>query len=185
MGYAATAKIRASIPPADDPESVSALEWHAFIESIPAPRVIVIQDLDQPPVGSFWGEVNGNIHKALGAVGLITDGGVRDLDEVEALGFQFLAKELLVSHAYVHLVEFGGPVTVGGITVQPGDLLHADKHGALQIPHDIAAEVADAAQAVEDREQVIIDYAQSDKFSRSGLAERLGGRPAARQEETP
>jgi regulator of RNase E activity RraA len=184
VGYAATAKIRASIPPADDPESVSALDWHAFIESIPAPRIIVIQDLDQPPIGSLWGEVNGNIHKALGAVGLITDGGVRDLDEVEELGFQFLAKELLVSHAYVHLVEFGGPVTVGGITVHPGDLLHADKHGALQIPQDIAPQVADAAQAVEDRERVIINFAQSDEFSRAGLAELMGGRPA-REEETP
>ena len=109
---------------------------------------------------------------------------LRDLDEVEELGFQFLAKELLVSHAYVHLVEFGGPVTVGGITVHPGDLLHADKHGALQIPHDIAPQVADAAQAVEDRERVIINFTQSDEFSRSGLAELMGGHPS-REEETP
>jgi 4-hydroxy-4-methyl-2-oxoglutarate aldolase len=183
VGYAATAKIRASIPPADDPEAKSGLEWHAFIESIPAPRIIVIQDLDQPPIGSFWGEVNGNVHKALGAVGLITDGGVRDLDEVRELGFQFLAKEILVSHAYVHLVEIGGPVTVGGITVHPGDLLHADQHGAIQIPHEIAADVADAAQRVEDRERVIINYCKSPEFTREGLAELMGGLPARR--ETP
>ena len=184
VGYAATAKIRASIPPAEDPESKSAFEWHAFIQSVPAPRIIVIQDLDQPPIGSFWGEVNGNIHHALGAVGLITDGGVRDLDEVRELGFQFLAKELLVSHAYVHLVEIGEPVTVGGVTIHPGDLLHADQHGALKIPHEIAAEVAEAAQRVEDRERVIINYAKSDEFTREGLADLLGG-AAPKQQETP
>ncbi|MCZ6707873.1 MAG: RraA family protein, partial [Chloroflexi bacterium] len=142
------------------------------------------QDLDQPPIGSFWGEVNGNIHHALGAVGLITDGGVRDLDEVRELGFQFLAKELLVSHAYVHLVEIGEPVTVGGVTIHPGDLLHADQHGALKIPHEIAPEVAEAAQRVEDRERVIINYAKSDEFTREGLADLLGG-AAPKQQETP
>ena len=176
VGYAATCKIRASIPPGDDPETQSAPDWWAHIESIPEPRIIVIQDLDQPPIGSFWGEVNGNIHKALGAIGLITDGGVRDLDEVEELGFQFLAKEILVSHAYVHIVEIGQPVTVGGVTVHPGDLLHADKHGATYIPHDIAPEVAAAAQAVEDRERVIINYAKSDDFTSAGLLNVMQGR---------
>ena len=184
VGYAAPARIRADIPPADDPDALSGLEWHAFIESIPAPRIIVIQDLNQRPIGSFWGEVNGNVHKALGAIGLITDGGVRDLDEVEAIGFQFLATEILVSHAYVHLIEFGGPVTVGGLSVRPGDLLHADKHGAIHIPHDIAPQVADAAQAVEDRERVIIDYCKSADFSREGLAELMGA-PPAHGEKTP
>ncbi|MCH8200162.1 MAG: RraA family protein [Chloroflexi bacterium] len=169
VGYAATGKIRASIPPAQDAETVGREQWYAHIESLPEPRIIVLQDMDQPPVGSFWGEVNGNIHRALGAVGVITDGGVRDLDEVRALGFQFLAKELLVSHAYIHLVEVGGPVTVGGLTVNPGDLLHADQHGAIQIPHEIAREVAAAAQAVEDRERVIINYAKSEGFSSEGL----------------
>ena len=171
VGYAATCKIRATVPPADDPETKAAPDWWAHIQSIPEPRIIVIQDMDQPPVGSFWGEVNGNIHNALGGIGLITDGGVRDLDEVEELGFQFFSKEILVSHAYVHIVEIGQPVTVGGLTVQPGDLLHADKHGVTEIPHDIAPQVAAAAQAVEDRERVIINYAKSDGFSREGLME--------------
>jgi len=161
---------------------VSVLEWHAFIETIPAPRIIVIQDLNQPPLGSFWGEVNGNVHRALGAIGLITDGGVRDLDEVEELGFQFLSREILVSHAYVHLVEFGHPVTVGGLTVHPGDLLHADKHGAILIPHDIAVGVAGAAQTVENTERIIIDYCQSDSFTREGLAKLMGAqRPRAQE----
>lgn len=171
VGYAATGKIRASIPAPQDPETVGREQWYAHIESLPAPRIIVLQDMDQPPRGSFWGEVNGNIHYALGAIGVITDGGVRDLDEVRELGFQFVAKELLVSHAYVHLVEAGGPVTVGGLTVQPGALLHADQHGVIEIPHEIAAEVAAAAQAVEDRERAVINYAKSDGFTSKGLLE--------------
>ncbi len=171
VGYAATGKIRASIPAAQDPETAGREQWYAHIESLPEPRIIVLQDMDQPPRGSFWGEVNGNIHFALGAVGVITDGGVRDLDEVRELGFQFLAKELLVSHAYVHLAEVGGPVTVGGLTVQPGALLHADQHGVIEIPHEIAPQVAAAAQAVEDRERVVIDYAKSDEFTSKGLLE--------------
>jgi 4-hydroxy-4-methyl-2-oxoglutarate aldolase len=185
VGYAVTCKIRASIPPGDDPEAIPAPVWWEHIESIPAPRIVVIQDMDQQPRGSFWGEVNANIHKALGCVGLVTDGGVRDLDEVRELGFQFLAKDVLVSHAYVHIVEVGNAVTVGGLTVNPGDLLHADQHGAMHIPHDIAAKVADAAQAVEDRERVIINYAKSAEFNRKGLEELMGGRRPAATQETP
>ena len=84
----------------------------------------------------------------------------------------------------MHLVEIGEPVTVGGVTIHPGDLLHADQHGALKIPHEIAAEVAEAAQRVEDRERVIINYAKSDQFTREGLADLFGGAPP-KQEETP
>lgn len=179
VGYAVTCKIRASVPPADDPETVPNHVWWEHIESIPGPRICVIQDLDQPARGSLWGEVNGNVHKALGCIGLITDGGVRDLDEVHDIGFQFVSKEVLVSHAYIHIVEVGMPVTVGGLTINPGDLMHADKHGAMQIPHDIAADVAEAAQRVEDRERVIINYCKSPEFSREGLRQVMsGGTPA-------
>lgn len=170
VGYAATCKIRASVPADQDYQSAARDEWWRHIESIPAPRIIVIQDLDQPPVGSFWGEVNANLHKAMGAVGVVTDGGVRDLDEVRELGFQFLSKCVLVSHAYVHIVEVGKPVTVGGLNVNPGDLLHADQHGCIHIPHEIAAEVPDAAQRVEDRERKIINFAKSAEFTWQGLA---------------
>ncbi len=177
VGYAVTCKIRASVPPGEDPEAANVERgaWYEHIESIPEPRIVVVQDLDQPPVGSFWGEVNANIHRAFGCVGVVTDGGVRDMEEVRELGFQFVAKEVLVSHAFVHQVEVGCPITVGGITVRPGDLLHADLHGCISIPHDIAADVPAAAQLVEDRERVIIDYAKSDDFTREGLLERFRG----------
>ena len=91
--------------------------------SVPAPRVIVVEDLDEPSgLGSLWGEVNASMHRAMGCVGAVTNGSVRDLDEVEPFGFHFFASHIAVSHAYVHIVEVGTPVRVGGLTVRPGDL---------------------------------------------------------------
>ena len=115
VGYAVTGVISAVQP---EGRNVSREDWWDLIVSVPEPRFIVLHDIDNPPLGAYWGEVQGNIHKALGAVGVATDGTVRDIDEVESLGFQFFAKEISASHAYVHLVEIGIPVTVGGLTVQ-------------------------------------------------------------------
>jgi 4-hydroxy-4-methyl-2-oxoglutarate aldolase len=178
VGYAVTAKIRAAAPPGPEVK-VTVRDMYAHILSIPAPRVIVVQDLDDPPcVGSLWGEVNGNVHKALGCVAVVTDGGVRDLDEVEALGLPLFAREVIVSHAYVHLVEVGTPVTVGGLTVTPGDLLHGDKHGVIAVPHETAARIPDAVKALEDYERGIISACQSPDFSvEKLLAARGAPRP--------
>jgi 4-hydroxy-4-methyl-2-oxoglutarate aldolase len=162
VGYAFTAKIRAANEPARQPD-VSA--YRRAVLAAPGPKVLVIQDLDEPAIGSFWGEVNGNIHKALGAVGTITHGGVRDLNEVRALGFHFFARYVLVSHAYVHLVEWGTPVVVGGMTINPGDLIHADLHGAMTIPGEIAHEIAAATAEVERKERIVIAACQSPDFS--------------------
>jgi 4-hydroxy-4-methyl-2-oxoglutarate aldolase len=174
VGYASTATIAAEQPAAPGRVPKVGDYWDTIL-SLPAPRIAVIQDLDQPrATGSFWGEVNGNVHRALGCVGAITDGGVRDLEEVRALGFQFLASAAIVSHAYVHLVDFGIPVKVGGLWVQPGDLIHADQHGAITIPHEIAREVPDAAAAVERGERTIIEQCQSAEFSVERLKELMG-----------
>ncbi|MGE3960331.1 MAG: RraA family protein [Dehalococcoidia bacterium] len=173
VGYAVTAKIRASIPPADDPETVDRDAWVEHILSVQGPRFVVMQEMDQPAVGSYWGEVNATRHLAMGCVGIITDGGVRDLDEMRGMGFNALSKSVLVSHAYTHLVEVGGPVTVGGLTVHPGDLLAGDQHGVINIPHGIAPEVAAAAQRVEDEERTIIEFYRSPNY-RPG--DRDGGR---------
>lgn len=173
VGYAVTAKIRASIPPADDPETVDREAWVDHLLTVPGPRIVVIQDMDQPAIGSYWGEVNATRHRAMGCLGVITDGGVRDLDEMRGMGFQALSKAVLVSHAYVHMVEIGGPVTVGGLTVHSGDLLAMDQHGAIHIPHDIASQVADAAKRVEDEEREIIRFYTSPDY-RPGA--RDGGR---------
>jgi len=168
VGYACTATIRAR---EQEPSSPPWDMWEA-VRQVPEPRVVVIQDLDAPqPVGSFWGEVNGNTFKALGCVGTVTNGGVRDLDEVRELGFHFFASCVLVSHAYVHLVDIGVPVQVGGITVSPGDLIHGDQHGVLVIPPEIARDIPKAAAEVERRERRIIGLCQSPDFSPEKLRE--------------
>jgi regulator of RNase E activity RraA len=164
VGYACTALIGARTPAGRSRVGMTELWEH--IASVPAPRVLVVQDLDYPrPVGSFWGEVNANICRAQGVIGTITDGGVRDLDEVEKLGFFYFASTLLVSHANVHLIDVGGPVEVGGLRVAPGDLLHGDKHGVTGIPLDVAAQIPDAARRIEDGERKIIAFCQSPDFT--------------------
>ena len=164
VGYACTAVIAAAHQPPEPPPVSRPDWWHKVLET-PAPRVVVMQDSDPEPIGSFWGEVQGNIHKALGCIGLVTNGGVRDMDEVRALDFQFYAKAVLVSHAYVHLVAIDVPVSIGGMVVRPGDLIHADKHGAQVIPMEIAAEIPAAAARVADNERQIIDVCQAQDFT--------------------
>jgi len=174
VGYAATGTIMAD-QPGEGTRNAPRPEYWEYIRSLPAPRIAVLQDLDQPPaVGSFWGEVNGNIHRALGCVGTITNGGVRDLDEVREIGFQMFASAAIVSHAYIHLVDFGTPVKIGGLVVRSGDLIHADKHGAIVIPHEIARDVPRAAEEVERKERRIINYCKSPEFTVAGLREVTG-----------
>jgi len=169
IGYAVTAVISADSP---DGRRIQPPDWWEMILKIPGPRVVVIHDIDHSVVGSFWGEVNANIHRALGCVGTVTDGSVRDLDEVREMGFHFFSSCVTVSHAYVHLVEIGIPVKVDGLVVKPGDLLMGDKHGVISIPLEIARNVPKAAQLVEDWERPIISYCKSKDFTIEGLKER-------------
>jgi 4-hydroxy-4-methyl-2-oxoglutarate aldolase len=172
VGYAVTATIKAS-ERAGGPY-VDRFEYYEYIQSIPAPRIMVIHDQDAPnPVGSFWGEVHGNLHRALGCAGVITDGGVRDLPPVRALRFHYFAAEVLVSHAYVHLVDFGKPVKIAGVAVEPGALLFGDEHGVIEIPHSLAKRVGDLCYEVYQGERPIIDFYQSPDFSIDKLREFL------------
>ncbi len=169
VGYAVTAVIRAEPPPLQG-HRASTYGWWDYVQTIPAPRVIVVHDLDDPRgQGAQWGEVQANIHKALGCVGVVTDGSVRDLEEVRALGFQFVAAHVSVSHAYVHMVDFGLPVKLGGLWVKPGDLIHGDQHGVVTIPPDIADRVPEAVRKVETEEREIITLCQSREFSGDAL----------------
>jgi len=148
----------------------STFEWWDYVQTIPAPRVIVVHDIDEPRgQGAQWGEVQANIHKALGCVGVVTDGSVRDLDEVKALGFQFAAAHVSVSHAYVHMLDFGLPVKVGGLWVKPGELIHADQHGVVTIPKEIAGQVAEAVAKIEADERKIISVCQAGDFTAARL----------------
>ncbi len=166
VGFAATATIRAERPNTDPDPALTRWKYWNHILSQPAPRIAMIEDLDDPPAqGSLWGDVNGNIHKALGCAGCITNGGVRDLDEVEEFGFRFFAAQVIPSHEFVHIVEVGIPVKLGGMVVNPGDLIHADQHGITTIPIEIAREIPKAAQAVAEREARIIGLCQSSEFS--------------------
>ena len=168
VGYAVTGVVSANQP---EGRNISREEWWDLIASVPEPRFIVLHDIDNPPVGAYWGEVQANIHKALGAVAVATDGTVRDLDEVHDLGFGFFAKVVSVSHAYTHLVEIGIPVTVGGLTVNTGDLLHGDKHGVTSIPFEIAGQIPAMVETIADYEAKTISLCQSAQFSLEQLKE--------------
>jgi regulator of RNase E activity RraA len=169
VGYSVTVKIQSVTPGAKGAAIPPPVHWQDILK-VPAPRVLVVEDLDEPSgLGSLWGEVNANMHKAMGCVGCVTNGSVRDLDEVEPLGFHFFARHVAVSHAYVHIVEVGTPVRVGGLTVRPGDLLHGDKHGVTNIPLHLAARIPEGAKVVDTMERQIINYSQSREFTVEGL----------------
>jgi regulator of RNase E activity RraA len=166
LGYAATLKIRGSAPPTASSNYPDRTDWWDYIISLPAPRVVVIQDVaTKTGLGSLLGAVHVNILRALGCVGAMTNGSVRDLPATEKLGFQLFAKNVTVSHAYVHIVEFGTPVEVGGLKIQSGDLLHGDLHGVQSIPSDIAGKIPLAAAEIIAREQELITLSQSKDFS--------------------
>jgi len=171
IGYAVTAVITADSP---DGRRIQPQSWWEEIQKIPSPRVVVIHDVDRPVLGSFWGEVQANIHKALGCVGTVTDGSVRDLDEVRETGFNFFSSCISVSHAYVHLVDVMIPVKVGGLVVKPGDLIMGDKHGVISIPNEISRDVPKAAQMVEDWERRVINFCKSKEFTSDGLKQHYG-----------
>ena len=157
VGYAVTLVIEPTNPrwPRELPDAPEA--YRAYVAAGPGPKVVVVQDLDRVTLGSFWGEVNSNVHRALGCVGAITDGAIRDLDEVRAMGFKHLARRLCVGHAYAHPVRWGVPVEVFGVEVRPGDLIHADQHGFLVIPEEDVAGLAEATAFLDgaERETVI------------------------------
>jgi len=168
LGYACTATIL-SAQPASDPRHVWRTEYWKYTQTAPEPRVTVMQDLSEQPGGAYWGEVNANIHRALGSLGVITNGTVRDVEEVRRLGFHFFASGVQVSHGYAHLEDFNRPVKIFDILVHPGDLVHADRHGAVIIPTDLAHLVVEAAEEIERREKPMIELCQSADFSIDAL----------------
>ena len=155
VGYACTAKISSLYPPTNDQQELL-YEYYQLVLDTPNPTIAVIQDNDPNPTGSFWGEVQVNVHRALGCVGTITNGGVRDIDEVKDLNFSYFASCVLVSHAYVHLEQIGKPVVIGNLIVRQGDILHADKHGVVLIPSEIADEIVDACKIIQEAEKPFI-----------------------------
>jgi regulator of RNase E activity RraA len=145
--------------------------YYSYIYDGPKPSVVVIQDIDEcQGYGSLWGEVNSAVHAGLGCIGLVTDGAIRDIPDIAA-GFQMLAGRVVPSHAFVHIVDFGRPVNVAGMRVRDGDLIHADRHGAVVIPHNVAGDVRSAAEGIISRERVIIEAARQPDFNLEKLRE--------------
>jgi len=163
VGYARTAMIRSAQPLGATAAEQRALQndYYRYIDAGIKPSIVVIQDLDENAAGTgaFWGEVQSAIHVGLGARGLITNGSVRDLDQW-APGFQFLAAKIVPSHAYAKPIAFGTEVQVCGMRVKSGDLIHADRHGAIVVPPELVRGIADAVRAVSDREAKILAVAR-------------------------
>lgn len=153
VGYAVTLVIEPSNVSHRKTNPNAGAEYREYIANLPGPKIVVVQDLDKPRVmGSIWGEVNANLHRALGCVGAIVDGGVRDIDEMTNAGFKALAQRLCVGHGYVHPVRWDCEVEVFGRKVNPGDLIHADKHGFMVIAPEDQADLLDAARFMDTNE---------------------------------
>jgi 4-hydroxy-4-methyl-2-oxoglutarate aldolase len=166
VGYAATLRIRTSEPPMEGRTYYKNTDWWDHVLSIPEPRVVVIEDLDHPRgCGAFVGVTHANLLRALGCVGLVTNGTVRDVDCLPSTGLQIFARGPSVSHAFAHVVEFGAKVTVAGMEVQAGDLIHGDRQGVQTVPLEIATQVPAVAQEIMKRRQHFLDLCRADNFS--------------------
>jgi len=174
VGYAATARLRCGEPPIVGGSFRDRADfWNSILE-IPAPRILVLEDLDEPPGrGAFIGDMHAAILKALGCIGYVTNGAVRELPAVRTMGIQLFAGSVAVSHAYAHIFDVGATVKVGGMEVRPGDLLHGDRHGVLTVPKQIAARIPGAAAEMQRAEQKVIDFCRSSAFSVPKLGEVL------------
>ena len=164
VGFAKTVTIRSkdAVTLGDGYYTQKRLNYLDYVASEPRPSIVVIEDLDGANVGfgAFWGEVQSNVHQALGCLGTITNGSVRDIPMI-APGFQMLAGSIVPSHAYVHVVEYGGDVTVHGMTVLSGALIHADRHGAVLVPVDKIDAMKKANDKLSAQEAKIIAAARS------------------------
>lgn len=167
VGYARTAMIRAMTPAEGSPADIRAMRarYYETIAADPIPSISVIQDLDPiPGFGAFWGEVNTAIHKGLGCLGVVTNGSFRDIDAC-APGFQLLGGKVAPSHAWVHLVAIECEVNIFGMAVKPNDIIHADQHGAVVVPHDCVKRLPDAIDLLGRREAVILNVARAPGFN--------------------
>jgi len=163
VGFAVTVVIEPSNPAHPQANANAWTQYREYVTSIAGPKIVVVQDLDKPRLhGAFWGEVNSTVHRALGCLGTIADGGIRDLDEMNHAGFKALARHLCVGHAFSCPVRWGGEVEVFGTKVMSGQLIHADKHGFLAVPQEDEARLLDAARFMDSNEcQTLIPAARN------------------------
>ncbi len=171
VGVARVGMIRAKEAPRG--KVANRLDWYDYVADADLPTVVVLQDLDdRPGYGAWWGEVHSTVHKALGALGCVTNGSFRDCDML-APGFQIIGGRIGPSHAHVHMVDFGKPVDIFGMNVVHGDVIHADFHGAVVIPADAVKKLPDAIALSARREKVILDICASPDFSPAKLRQAV------------
>ena len=182
VGFAATATFRSSGPPrVGDAYASTAVQVERF-EELSGPPLVVFQDLDDPAVAATFGEVMCTTYQTFGAVGLITSGAGRDLDQVRAIGFPVFTGGTICAHGYCHVLDVQVPVHVGGLVIYPDDLLHGDLNGVTTIPREVAAELADigdefvAAEAIilealRDDDRTLTSFQEASKEARLKIAE--------------
>jgi 4-hydroxy-4-methyl-2-oxoglutarate aldolase len=174
LGYAVTGRIRSSFPPMAGRCYYDRIDFWRYLATLPTPRVMVLQDVDpKPAFGAFVGEMHAAIGLALSCIGCVTNGAVRDLPAVQALGFHLFSGRVAVSHSYAHLIEFGAPVEIGGLKISSGDLMHGDLHGVQSIPLEIASKVPAEAAKVASAENLLKEYCRSPQFSLDQLEEKI------------
>jgi regulator of RNase E activity RraA len=172
VGYAATARLRTGEPPMVGSTFHERGDFWNSILQVPAPRILVLEDKDSHPGrGAFVGDMHAAILSALGCIGHVSNGAVRELPAVRAMGMQLFAGNVAVSHAYAHIFDVGASITVGGMEVRPGDLLHGDRHGVLTIPTKIAGAIPAVAAKMQRAEKRVIDFCRSKEFSVAKLGE--------------
>src|SRR5438105_10197473 len=168
VGYAATATFRSAAPPASGNVYSGLAEQVAAFAELPSPPVVVFQDLDNPVASATFGEVMCTTYKAFGAAGLITSGAARDLEQVAVLDFPCFTGGTICAHGYCHLPAINVPVHVGGVTVQPGDLLHGDRNGVTVIPLAVASATAHACAYYVAAEAVVLEYLRGPRVDPRG-----------------
>jgi 4-hydroxy-4-methyl-2-oxoglutarate aldolase len=174
VGYAVTARLRSGEPPIGGGTFHDRADFWNHILASPAPRILVLEDLDQPPGrGAFLGDMHAAILTALGCVGYVTNGAVRELPSVAPTGMHLFAGSVAVSHAYAHIFDVGATLTIDRLEVQPGDLLHGDRHGILSVPLQLASQLPAVAARLQQTEHKVIDYCRSNDFSVAGLTQVL------------
>jgi 4-hydroxy-4-methyl-2-oxoglutarate aldolase len=170
LGYGFTLQVRSSAPPMKGRTLFENTDWWEPLLAVPAPRVLVIQDIDRMPgAGALIGGLQAEILKRLGCVGVVTNGAVRDLPQVAPLQFQMYSSLLAVAHSYSHLVRAGEPVQVEGLEARTGDLLHGDRHGVVRVPLELASRIPRTAAALREKEARIAEYCASPEFSAEDL----------------
>lgn len=173
-GYAVTGSIRASAPPISGLLYYHRADWWRHFAGISGPKIIVMEDLDRTPgTGALFGEIHARFGRALGCVGYLTNGSIRDVGAIQALGLQCFASGASVSHSYAHIVEFGAPVNIGGLKISTGDLLHGDLNGIHSVPSAVTGRLPGIVEKIKAHEAELIQLCQARDFSIEKLQEAL------------